>query len=87
MRVSRRSRPSQVGCGSTTARRRLLHTQSHGPQPGLTPPDPDLPNKATVIGIGFVEVRETLGDLARCARVDPPSGHASIVSGSRARGW
>jgi hypothetical protein len=85
MRVSRRTRPSQVGCGSTTARRRLLHTQTHHAQPGSTPPDQGAPTQVTVIG--FVEARETLGQSSLRVRVAPLLGHASIVSGSKARGW
>ena len=87
MRVSRRTRPSQVGCGSTTARRRLLHTQTHGPQSRPTPPDQAPPTQATMIMIGFDEAWETPGELPLRARVDPESGHTSIVSGSRTRGW
>jgi hypothetical protein len=87
VRVSRRIRPSRVGCGSTSARRRLLHTQSDGAQvrPTLLDQSPTTA-QMTAIGIGFVEARETLDELPLCARVDPPSGHASIVFGSRARG-
>ena len=89
MRVSRRTRPSQVGCGSISVRRRLLHTQTHDPQsrPTPTPPDQVPPSQATMIMIGFVEAWELPGELPPRARVDPQSGHASIGSGSRARGW
>ena len=87
MRVSRRTRPSQVSCGSTSARRRLLHTETHGPQSRLAPPDQIPPSQATMIMIGFVEAWETPGELPPHTRIDSQSGQASIVSGSRARGW
>jgi hypothetical protein len=87
MRVSRRPRPSQVGCGSTSARRRLLHTQTHGPQSRQVPPDQIPPSQATMIMIGFVEAWEMPAELPPRGRVGLQSGHASIVPGSRARGW
>jgi hypothetical protein len=42
MRVIRRTRPSQVGCGSSVARRRLLHAK--GPVEELGPAEPALPS-------------------------------------------
>jgi hypothetical protein len=86
MRVSRRTRPSQVGCGSATARRRLQHTQTHDTQSRTTPPDQASPTQVTMIRIGFVEAWETLGVLPWRSGVDPQSDHASIVARSRARG-
>ena len=86
MRVNRHTRPSQVGCGSTTARRRLLHIQPHDAEPGQMPPDEDLSIQATTIGFRFVAVRETPGELHHRASGDLLTGQASIVLGSRTRG-
>lgn len=87
MLVNRRPRPSQVGCGLTTARRRLLHTKLDRAQPRATPPDQGLPSQATMVEIGFVEARESLGETPRCARGDRQRSHLSIGFGSSERGW
>jgi hypothetical protein len=47
MRVTRRTRPSQVGCGASIARRRLLHASASDTEPPAELQDPrslaDLP--------------------------------------------
>jgi hypothetical protein len=86
VRVIRRTRPSQVGCGSTTVRRRILHIQPHGAQPRQTPPNEDLSTQATTIGIGFVAVRESPGELHPRAGAELLTGQAAVVLGARARG-
>jgi hypothetical protein len=87
VRVSRPIRPSQVGCGSTTVRRRLLHTQTHAAHVRSTPLDQSpTTSQMTAIGIGGAGARDTLGELPLRAKVNSPSGHELIVVGSRARG-
>jgi len=55
VRVSRRIRSSQVGCGSTTVRRRLLHTQTHTAHVRPTPLDQSpTTSQMTAIGIGVL---------------------------------
>jgi hypothetical protein len=85
VRVSRRFRPSQVGCGSTTVRRRLLHTQTHAAHVRPTPLD-QSPTTSQMTAIGITGAWEVLDELPLRARVNSPSGHELIVVGSRARG-
>jgi hypothetical protein len=85
VRVSRRIRPSQVGCGSTTVRRRLLHTQTHTAHVRPTPLD-QSPTTSRLTAIGITGAWEALNELPLRARVNPPSSHELIVVGSRARG-
>lgn len=88
MRVTRRIRPSQIGCGSTIARRRLLHAQTHDAQLRQPSPDHGSPTgQATVIEIDFAGARESPGELEFRHRVDRPVAHPSIVDDARARGW
>lgn len=88
MRVNRRIRPSQIGCGSTRARRRLLHAQRHDSPLRQWSADHDAPTgQATVIAIDVADARQCPGELRRPAGVDRPGGHAPVVIAARARGW
>ena len=85
MRVIRRSRPSQIGCGSAIARRRLVHAQALTAQPS---PDHGSPaGQVTVFEIDVVDARVMPTEMKLRTRVDRPIAHASHVVAKRARGW
>lgn len=88
MRVNRRIRPSQIGFGSTNARRRLLHGQRHDAPLGERSSDHDAPTRqATVIAIDVADARQSPGKLRRHAGGDQPGDHASVVIAASERGW
>lgn len=86
MRVHRRIRPSQIGCGSTKARRRLLHAQRPDLPLGQGCPDHDAPT-GQAVAIDVADTRQLPSELRHDAGVDRPGGHAPVVIAATARGW
>ena len=88
MRVTRRTRPSQVGCGASIGRRRLLHTQASD-----TPPAPKSQDQAAMTGLtvviqlDFLNARETRIDPAHRTRGDRLQTQAPVAAAASARGW
>ncbi len=88
MRVTRRVCPSQIGCGLSIARRRLVHAQTHNVQLRQTSPDYGSRTvQLTMVEIDFGDALDAPGDLELRARVERPGDHASSIGATRARGW
>jgi hypothetical protein len=88
MRVSRRTRPSQVGCGASVARRRLLHAQAS--DSSATPESLDqfsIADLSMVIELDRYGARNTPAEPAQQNRSDQRQKQVPVVAGSSARGW
>lgn len=88
MRVTRRTRPSQVGCGASIARRRLLHTRADPSPPAAEPHDQGSMDGLTmVVRLDFHDGIETPGEPDRTLHGDRRQTQelAAAASSARAR--
>lgn len=89
MRVTRRTRPSQVGCGTSIGRRRLLHTQaSDEPLIAETHHEESMAGLTNVVRLDFHDAREIPAEPARSRQVqgDRPQSQEPVATVSSARG-
>jgi hypothetical protein len=87
MRVTRRTRPSQVGCGASAARRRLLHAQANDFPPGLESRGPgSMADLSMVTQLDLFDASETPARPARQTKSDSLEDLVLVTAGSRARG-
>ena len=88
MRVTRRTRPSQVGYGASAARRRLLHAQAHDSPLALEPRDPvSVADLSMVIPLDFFSAREMSSEPVQRTRGDRLQNQERLAASSSARGW
>ena len=70
MRVTRRARPSQVGCGASIGRRRLLHTQaSEVPLTAENHEQGSMAGLTMVVRLDFHDAREMPAEPAHSRQV------------------
>jgi hypothetical protein len=93
MRVLRRTRPSRVGCGSSAARRRLLHASGSGVEPAEDVADDlaaeaPLPSLALLIRLHQRGVVLSRTDVDRFEREwdERDDDQTPAAAGARARG-
>lgn len=82
MRVIRRTRPSQVGCGASVARRRLLHTSSLPATPELG--EPSISPLAGLVSIDardLARIGDRRADLADALPAPMPVHHSASARG------
>jgi hypothetical protein len=88
MRVTRRTRPSQVGCGASAARRRLFHAQANASPPALDFRGPvSKAELSMVIQIDRFDAGETPTRRAQRTGADGLEDQVLVVAGSSPRGW
>ena len=88
MRVSRRARPSQVGCGASVARRRLLHVQASDSATNPVSQDqPSVTDFSMVIEIDLSAARKTLVEPAQRIWREHRQDQVTVFASSSARGW
>ena len=88
MRVTRRARPSQVGCGASAARRRLLHAHVSDSPPALEPGDQvSMNDLSMVIQLDFFSAREMSIEPAQRIGADRLENQVPLMAGASARGW
>ncbi len=88
MRVSRRTRPSHVGCGASAARRRLFHAQASASSPALESHDPvTMADLSMVIQLDLSRTGGTAVRPEHQTRARDLEDQVLIVAGSSRRGW
>ena len=88
MRVSRRAQPSQVGCGASVARRRLLHVQACDSATNPVSQDqPSVTDFSMVIEIDLCGARKTLAEPPQRIRREQRQDQVTVIARSSARGW
>ena len=87
MRVTRRTRPSQIGCGPSAARRRLLHAQARVAPPALEARgQTSLADLSLVIQLDLFDAGEALTKPTRHTKGDRLENQVLVVVGSSQRG-
>ena len=89
MRVTRRARPSQVGCGASIGRRRLLHTQaSDVPLTAETHDQASMAGLTMVVRLDFHDASELPGEPAHSQQVqcDRLQSQEPVATALSARG-
>jgi len=88
MRVSRRTRPSQVGCGASAARRRLFHAQESNAPPALESRGPvSMAGLSMTIQLDLIDARESPAKPAQQTKGDGLENQVLVVAGSSTGGW